>query len=199
MGQQNISSGMTPLKVSNITTILQTGDADYLKPGVDFLTPYMTSLPAYAKAYSEEDGNYYRVPVNSSAPTVFPTAQTTTPYGKTYDIPLPTDCIDDGVESIEIWYGASSIDRQVLQENITKEQDETAWDLASAIVLWRNAGRKIRIRVNDPISSSANLSYQLGYVRFPTYPTATGDDVDIPAEDVDTFIDDYYKPSVIKV
>lgn len=200
MGQQNITDGRTPLLVSDITEILQTEDPDYLKSGVNFLTPYKTSLAEYAKAYSAEDGgNYYRVPSNSSAPTAFPSAQTTTPYGKTYEIPLPTDCIDDGVESVEIWYGASGIDRQLPQASIENNEDESSWDITELKVLWRNAGRKLRIRVHEPISTSANLSYQLGYVRYPTYPSATGDDVDIPAEDADTFISDYYKPSVIKV
>lgn len=193
MAQGNFSDGRTSLLVSDFIDRLKAEDSAYFKSGTDFITPLQMVLPVYAASYS---GSYYRTKSQTSAPTSFSTEQKATDYGNFYEEPIPADCQDDGVEALHVFYDTTNA---VSPENIEKNTDEQAWDIATNKVYWRQSGRYLRVFIPYQIASSGSLAYTIpSFKRLPSYPQAEGDYIDAPAEDIETLFNSY-KASVIKL
>lgn len=182
----NISNGQTPLLVSDFVTRLQNNDHDYFVGAPDFIKPFATVLPLYAKSYTANSGAYYKVPSQTSAPTAFSTAQYAVTGGNIYEQALPADCIDNGLLSLEVFYGTTG----VTPLNVTVQQaDETQWIIDATNtnqIFWKQQGRKFRAFIPTLYSASSPLQYTTSYQRFPTLPAVVGDAIDAPAEDIDT-------------
>lgn len=191
MAQGNYADGQTPLLALDVKTILQTQNSEYFKTAIDWFTPHKQALAAYAKAYT---GDYYR---KQGALTAFSAAWLATTYGSFFEEALPTDCIDAGIESVQVQYGAS---RVVPEANVVQSADETTWLTDSSNttdVYFKVEGRKALFYIPTTYSSSTPLKWSPDYTRYPSFPQADADYIDIPAEDIDTYLTSYTSKVII--
>ena len=186
-----ISNGQTPFLVSDFITRTTTADSNYLKAGIDFFSAAKIAFPIYAKSYA---GDYYFVGHGTGDPTALPAASSTTSSGAIYELTLPTDCIDDGVEVVE-FQNATNILAQALTIH---QENETLWDTTlTTTAYWRHVGRKIRAYVPTAYGSSTP-KYNTGYKRYPAIPTTSSDPIDAPAEDIQALFTSW-KNAIIKL
>lgn len=180
MAQGNIVAAQTPLLVSDFINMAKADDNSYAIGSPDFLTPFKVALPAYAKSYT---GVYYQVSSQTSAPQQFPAAQLTTGYGSIYEIALPTNAIDGGINGLVISYNSS----QIVPETSITNALETSWvmdNTNTTVAYWTQRGRVFRSYL--PVAYKSSPAYSFDYQREPTYPQVTGDAIDAPADDIAT-------------
>lgn len=190
-----ITNGQTPLTLQDFVDQLKSEDHDYFSGTPNFITPMQSAITKYAKTYA---GNYYKKPSQSSAPTAFGAAVETGTFGSFYEEPVPTDCIDGGLASIEIFYTSNQSVPNVQIAINDSEQTWTTDGSNTANIFARQCGRKMRLYLPLPLASCAGLKHSESYVRYPTLPSALGDQLDAPADDTDSLYE-IWKPKIQKV
>jgi hypothetical protein len=182
MSQQSFTNGQTSLTVEDFQDILKAENTAYYKPSIDWFTPFAVGLPKYAKNYT---GSFYKVGNHASHPIAFSAEKSTNQWGKIYEEAIPPDCRDDGMISLQIYYGT---DTQMPNADVEYSANEATWDYSANKALWRHSGRKLRVFLPTAIAASGTLKWSSGYNRLPTVPTVVADSIDAPAEDVAAMI-----------
>jgi hypothetical protein len=181
MSIENIVLGRTTLRMTDFIDKVKAEDTKYANETTDFFTPIEIALPAYAASFT---GSFYR---SKTAPAAVPTPTLIATAYKQYDIDLPVDCLNGGVQHLQLSYG-SSPDTAVGDTLFELEEDETLWDSTSnpTAVYARHVGRVLRVKIPLTYSSAVTVQYALSYTRYPEIPLAASDHIDAPAEDINS-------------